>query len=79
MRKSIPKMGGPNMNIEYTEIYREKTDDYEQIISVDETNLLFKIETIYDARFNMGKKISFIDKYEAKAIGEHLRKCGAWG
>ena len=60
------------MELTYHEIYRYKDNSYEQIISLANEAVIFKIETLYADDFKIDKKVTFLDRYEAKAICKWL-------
>lgn len=62
---------------EYTEICRDVTADYEQIISVENEFGVFKIETEYSPKYKIDKKTTFISKQIAEKISQYLKGAGA--
>lgn len=60
------------MELTFKEIYHYKDKNFEQIISLANEAIIFKIETIYADEFKIDKKVTLLDRFEAKAISRVL-------
>lgn len=60
------------MKEEYKEIYRSGNEDFEQIFSVDKEMGILKLETIYNPKYKIDKKITFVTVADLLAINHAL-------
>ena len=60
------------MKEEYKEIYRSGNEDFEQIFSVDKEMGVLKLETIYNPKYKIDKKITFVTVADLLAINHAL-------
>lgn len=60
------------MKEEYKEIYRSGNEDFEQIVSVDGDMAVLAIETIYNPKYKIDKKITFVTMADLIAINHAL-------
>lgn len=60
------------MKEEYKEIYRSGNEDFEQIFSVDKEMGVLKLETIYNPKYKIDKKITFVTVADLIAINHAL-------
>ena len=56
----------------YKEVYRSGNEDYEQIFSVDKEMGVLKLETIYNPKYKIDKKITFVTVADLIAINHAL-------
>ena len=60
------------MKEEYKEIYRSGNEDFEQIFSVNGDMGVLEIETIYNPKYKIDKKITFVTVADLIAINHAL-------
>lgn len=59
--------------LEYEEIFRDNTSEYEQIISVNKENMIFRLETVYNERLKIDNKVIFIGAKEVNAMASAMK------
>lgn len=62
--------------LEYEEIFRDITSEYEQIISVNKENMIFRLETVYNERLQIANKVMFIGAKEVTAMASFMKMKG---
>lgn len=55
-------------------IYDWSNADSRQVIRYDDENDLFEVETSYDLKYGIGRKITYIDRQELEAMCKALGK-----